>query len=65
MSEDKPEYILKPGQVSLEKRYGEETTRITITLPKSLYDYIMDRQARGMPASEYLRRLIAQDMEQK
>lgn len=62
MSETKPKYILTPGQPSIEKRYGEETTRITFTLPASFAEYL---KSRDIPAAEYLRRLIAADMDAK
>ena len=59
MSEEKGKYILSPGQPSLEKKYGEETTRMTFTLPLSMHKWL---SSQDIPAAEYLRRLIAADM---
>lgn len=59
MSKEKPKYILSPGQPSLEKKYGEETTRVTFTLPVSMKEWLSSQE---ITAAEYLRRLIAADM---
>jgi len=63
MTEEKPKYILKPGQPPLKKKYNQGTVKISVTVTESMHRYIMDRDTRGVPASEYLRRLIAADME--
>jgi hypothetical protein len=60
MSKDKLESILSPGQPSIQKRYNEETTRMTFTLPKSFREYLATH---GISSAEYLRRLIASDMD--
>jgi len=59
MPKKKSENILSPGQPSLEKKYGEETTRMTFTLPLSMHKWLSSQE---IPAAEYLRRLIAADM---
>lgn len=58
----KEKNILSPGQPSIEKRYHEETTRMTFTLPVSFHQWL---SSQDVAAAEYLRRLIAADKAQK
>jgi hypothetical protein len=48
------------GRKSLEDLYDERIVEMTIRIPESYYRHA---SSQGVPASEYLRRLIAADME--
>ena len=49
----------RPGPKSLEEKTGEESKMVKVLVTASQYEYLMSRD---IPASAYLRKLLATDM---
>lgn len=65
MSDERDNNILQRGQPSLSERYREDTKAFRLLLPISQHEYIMTVAKKSdISAAEYIRRLIAKDMDQ-
>lgn len=63
MSDERDDYIIARGQPPLSDKYGEDTKAFRLLLPVSQHEYVLSTAKKlKISAAEYIRRLIAADM---